>query len=190
MKNDNGNDCFKFWQLLEQAEELTKKSLAPATALEILDAIDLPQKSEYSMLEGQKFLEAYQLLISASVNIEQLKTIFSAKQTVQTIEADAKKKAHHLTTQMGTAMALKEKELGTLWLLLLEERLNQWSESGFLDLVAAEARTRVLKARESGISLETDYLDWCANREPITQKIKARLELKKSKNYQGNTTQK
>lgn len=180
VNNDNSNGSLKFWQLLEQAEELTKKPLLPAKALEILDAIELPQKSEYSVIEGQKFLEAYQLLMSAPVNLEQLKTIFSAKQVAQKMDADAKKKVQVLANQVGEAMALKEKELGYLWLKMLEMRLNQWSESGLIDAVAAEARTRVLKAQEAGISLQRDYLSWCANREAITKKLMAQLEKEKN----------
>lgn len=179
-ENGNGLGSLKFWQLLEQAEKLTQKNLPLASVLEILGAIELPHKSEYSSSEAQKFLEAYNLMASQTVSSADLKTIFLAKQVVSHIEEDTQKKTHSLARDVGKAMALKEKQMGTLWLELLEMRINQWSESGLLEAAAHELRTRILKAEAGGIALDSVFLDWEANRETITKKLLQRLKTPKS----------
>lgn len=180
MNNGNGNGSLKFWQLLERAEKLTQKNLSPASVLEILSAIELPPKSEYSSDEAQKFLEAIELIASSSVSLTDLKTIFLAKQVVYHIEDDIQKKTQDLASEVGQAMAFKQEELGSLWLTLLEMRLNEWSKSGLLDAIAQEARTRILKAKESGIPIKKDYQDWCVNQKLIIKKLTEQQARQKS----------
>jgi hypothetical protein len=179
IENGNGIGSLKFWQLLEQAEKLTQKNLPLAIVLKILEAIELPHKSEYSSSEAQKFLEAYNLMASQTISSADLKTIFLAKQVVSHIEDDTQKKTQDLASDVGLAMASKQEQLGTLWLELLEMRLNQWSESGLIEAAAHELRTRILKAEAGGISLNSVLLDWEANREAIMQKLLVELQTQK-----------
>jgi hypothetical protein len=180
IENGNGIGSLKFWQLLEQAEKLTQKSLPLASVLEILSALEIPHKSEYSSSEAQKFLEAYNLMASQTVSSADLKTIFLAKQVVSHIEDDTQKKTQDLASDVGLAMASKQEQLGTLWLELLEMRLLQWGESGLIEAAAHELRTRILKAEAGGIGYSTVLLDWEANREAIMQKLLVELQTHKS----------
>jgi hypothetical protein len=179
MKN-NSNNSLKYWQLLEQAETLTERSISPSTALQILSVVRLGEKSEYSVAEGQKFLEAYQLMVEQELSIDQLKTMFGAAKIASEVEEITSKKSQNLVEEMGVAMAQLENQLGTQWLELLEMRLNQWSELGLIEAAAHELRTRILKAEAGGISLNSVLLDWEANREAIMQKLLVELQTQKS----------
>lgn len=179
MKN-NSNGSLKYWQLLEQAETLTKKSISPHVSLSILEVIGLAQKSEYNASEGQKFLEAYQLMVEPGMSIAQLKTLIQAANLASVVEETTAKKSQKLVEEMGATMAGLENQLGTLWLELLEMRLNQWSESGLIEAAAHELRTRILKAEAGGIGYSTVLLDWEANREAIMQKLIVELQTQKS----------
>lgn len=161
--------------LLQVAESSLKQTLPWTSATQIIPALGLDNYDEFTPAQVTMFVSACHLVLNEGKSIEQMKIQLGISAILDNIETDATKKSQMAVQQLGTAMTKIDQEMEQQIPALMQQTLQEWINSGLVDLIAQEARRRILKAEASGKPLEKDFTDWCIAQHRLLPQLQQQL---------------
>ncbi len=149
-------------ELLTDAQKQLNQSIPMVAFYKILAALGLENEEKYTPSQVKVFISACTLVIKEGVKLDELRRTMGNKAIVEQMEVSVEKKLFNLTAALGTDMAILEQQMVAKVPLVMQQTLEQWLNTGLVEAIARQARSRILEAEASGKPLDKDFADWCA----------------------------